>query len=134
MIRIKTIGVAVACMLIAGGVVGVTVALSHKYFTGETAGQCVGVHAKHTIAIQNDTITPAHTNAAVCDTLTITNLDDKRRLMAFGTHDHHTAYDGVSERVLNKGESLTVTLDKSGTFIVHDHYEDEAEATFSVTN
>lgn len=96
--------------------------------------QCQGTHASHDVIISDGEVTPEHTEAAVCDTLMIHNSDDVLRLMAFGTHDHHEPYDGVSETALEKGQSFSVTLNQAGTYIFHDHLHDEVQATFTVTD
>ncbi len=91
-----------------------------------------GRHANHKVTIQNDVATPGNTVAPVCDTLTITNFDDRERLMAFGLHEAHEPYDGIEERLLGKGESFTITLLRAGTFRFHDHDDDKVGATFTV--
>lgn len=98
-----------------------------------TNQQCSnGQRTNHTFNIKNNAFTPAVIHAAQCDTLTIVNQDNKERLLAFGQHDQHTPYDGVSERVLHAGESFKVTLVQNGEFIIHDHLQDEVEGTFTV--
>jgi hypothetical protein len=87
----------------------------------------------HTARIKNDKVVPAHTEARRCDTLTIINLDDRDRIIAFGRHEHHTAYDGVTERYLNQEGKFSVTLIQPGTFRFHDHDDDIVQGTFTVT-
>jgi hypothetical protein len=89
---------------------------------------------KHTAIIEHDKVTPSHINAMQCDTLTIINKDDKERLIAFGTHDNHISYDGVSEQTVERGQHITVTLITTGNYLFHDHFEDEVKGTFSVEN
>ena len=86
----------------------------------------------HKIIIKNDTVLPSHTDAKKCDTLTIINLDDRQRLMAFGRHENHISYDGISERLVGKGQSLTVRLITTGTFLFHDHAQDGVNGDFTV--
>lgn len=86
----------------------------------------------HLVAIHNDRFVPAQTNAKLCDTLTITNRDAHRRLIAFGQHDSHISYDGVSERLLGQNESLKVALINPGTYLLHDHANEAIKATFLV--
>ena len=95
--------------------------------------KCQGKHAAHTATIQNDKVRPVHTAAKRCDTLTIMNLDDQDRIVAFGQHEHHTAYDGVSERYLNQNGKFNVTLVQPGNFRFHDHDDDTVQGTFTVT-
>jgi hypothetical protein len=96
--------------------------------------KCVGQHAVHEVVIQNDKVVPSHTSGKRCDILVITNLDDIPRIMAFGDHEHHVAYDGVTERYLSKDGKLSVTLVQPGNFLFHDHDNAEVKGTFSVLN
>lgn len=89
-----------------------------------------GVH--HEVVIENGVVNPTHTEAKLCDTLTITNNDTAGRLMAFGVHEDHVQYDGVTEQMLHQGDSFTVTLNRSGTYIFHDHIHDEVTGDFTV--
>ncbi len=93
---------------------------------------CPAIKANHTITIENDRITPDTISAGLCDSLTIANNDDKLRLMAFGVHSKHIAYDGVLEKPIGKGQSLTVTLNQSGTYLFHDHLQEEVHGQFNV--
>jgi hypothetical protein len=86
----------------------------------------------HRVTIEHDTVTPAHTAARRCDKLIITNLDSKPRLLAFGRHEDHISYDGVSERVVPQGQSLQITLITTGTYLFHDHDEATITGTFTV--
>ena len=95
--------------------------------------KCVGAHAGHKVLIENDKVVPQHTNAKRCDTLTITNLDNKDRIIAFGPHEHHVAYDGVTERYLTKNGTFSVTLVQPGNFRFHDHVDDVVQGTFTVS-
>lgn len=92
-----------------------------------------GKHMVHNVVIQNNKVSPSSTVAPLCDTLTITNLDDKERLIAFGLHEHHVAYDGITERILTQSQSFTVTLIQKGNFRFHDHWHDKIQGTFTVT-
>lgn len=89
-------------------------------------------HKNYQAVIQADKIKPTHIDARQCDRLTIVNRDDDTRLLAFGLHEKHRPYDGVSERLLSQGQSLTVTLIQTGNFRLHDHIHDEVQATFTV--
>jgi hypothetical protein len=101
--------------------------------SGKVATKCdSGQHQTYEMEIKNSSFSPAYINANRCDTMIIKNLDDWGRLIAFGKHDHHTAYGGTTERYLLKNEELKITLDKAGTYLVHDHNQDEVQATFHV--
>lgn len=95
--------------------------------------KCTGKHAVHQVVIEDDKVRPQRTAAKRCDTLTITNLDDQDRIVAFGQHERHVAYDGVTERYLNYKGKFSVTLIQPGDFRFHDHEQDEVQGTFTVT-
>lgn len=100
-----------------------------------SADVCKATKVIHKVVIARDHVTPSGTiRASLCDRLEITNQDAEAREIAFGPHERHVPYDGVAERVLNKGQSLTITLNKSGTYHWHDHEHDEVEGYFKVTN
>lgn len=89
-------------------------------------------HAYH-VVIENAVMTPTTVSAKRCDTLTITNHDAVTREIGFGQHDHHVAYDGVTEKVLRQNESLTITLIAAGEYHYHDHFHDEVAGSFVVS-
>lgn len=93
---------------------------------------CTTTGVEHTITIANSVMRPEHVYAQRCDTLTIVNNDDITRRIAFGVHDSHQVYNGVSEKILVKGESLAITLTTTGEYHIHDHFHDETEAEFTV--
>lgn len=101
--------------------------------TGTNANSCTKRGPMHTVTIHEGLVSPQHTAASRCDQLTITNEDNVARLMAFGNHDRHQAYDGVTEELLKHDQSLTVTLNKAGAFTFHDHLHDEVEGSFTVS-
>jgi hypothetical protein len=86
----------------------------------------------HAIVITNNVVYPSHTDTALCDILTITNQDAKDREIAFGEHTHHVPYNGVTEKLLHHGDSLTVILNQAGTYKFHDHYQDAVAGDFTV--
>lgn len=105
--------------------------LSARHLSSGTV-PCRTHGASLVVTIKDDRMSTTHVDASLCDTLTITNDDPVLRLMAFGPHDHHEPYDGVAERVLSQGQSLTVTLNQTGTYLFHDHLHDEIEGSFTV--
>ena len=117
-------------ILVIGGVLAVL-------FSGGTAAavcksDTVPVH--YVVTIQNGKASNTSLQTVKCDTLTITNEDPTTREIAFGPHEKHVAYDGIAERVVGKGESVTVTMVKTGTFRWHDHLHDEIQGTFTVAD
>lgn len=119
-----------AAVIIIGGLV---------YFTGQakesktTGAPCpAGQHATHTAIIQGNQVKPLNITAKRCDRLVIINNDDTNRLIAFGVHNNHVAYDGVEERLVSTGKSLQITLNQTGDFLFHDHFDESVKGTFSV--
>jgi plastocyanin len=133
--RKKTVGIVIIAVILGlaalyGAIVATSAYLDSQY---ESLHQgCSPRHANHEVTIQNGKIEPSNTVASKCDTLTIKNLDSVDRIMAFGVHDHHVAYDGVEERELLGNQSFTVTLIQPGSFKFHDHMHDEVAGTFQV--
>ena len=123
--------IAILILFLGGVVFG-----SNKYLTSKNKPEdnCSNSKnsTKYNIEIKDDKVLPEITNGKLCDTMTITNLDDKDREIAFGEHDKHTEYDGVEEKELSKDQSLTITFNKVGSYIFHDHNQDEVQGSFVV--
>ena len=120
---------------LAGLTVGVS-ALSGQYLnkkTTQNAKACTKDGKNLIVHIKNNSVSEPQITAHRCDVLTIENLDDMDRLIAFGQHDRHISYDGISTQALKKDESFTIQLDVSGTYRFHDHYHDEVQGEFLVT-
>jgi hypothetical protein len=135
MYKTKIILFSTMAAILTVSIVVLTLTLSSAYHDQRYAKShqgCLPGQINHKVTIENDIVSPLHTTATKCDTLTITNLDTTRRDIAFGVHDKHIAYDGISEQALIKDQSLTVTLVQTGDFIFHDHMHDEVRGTFSV--
>lgn len=94
--------------------------------------KCDKQGTNHLVMIQDDTLSMPNTVAKLCDTLTIMNNDSRIRIIAFGQHDQHVAYDGVTEQVLAESQSFTVVMNKLGTYTFHDHTEEAVAGTFTV--
>ena len=98
----------------------------------QNVARCMKKGPEHMVIMHDGAATPNYVRAKLCDTLTIENTDAQIRLVAFGEHENHQAYDGVLEKVLQKNQSITVTLNKAGTYKFHDHLEDSAQGTFTI--
>ncbi len=121
-------------VLASVGIVLITFYLAGRYLSSNNdPSNCESKKTKHTVTIQNDEVSPKNTEASICDVLVITNADDKLRLVAFGQHDRHITYDGVEEENLRKNESITITLNTTGTYTFHDHLQDEVIGEFTVS-
>ena len=90
----------------------------------------IGVH--HTVTIASGIVQPPNIQAKLCDSLTIVNTDNTVRAMAFGPHTQHIPYDGVTFKLLNQGQSMTITLNQAGLFEYHDHLNPEVGGQFKV--
>lgn len=95
-------------------------------------GACQGQHANHQIIIKDDALSPSHTVASKCDTLTFIDQDSGTRAIAFGPHIKHVAYAGQTEFILRKGQNVTITLSQSGTYSFHDHFNETITGDFTV--
>lgn len=134
-------GVVAALLIALGGVVvfvGVGVRadryLSEQHSKKYTTTACRTPQANHVVLIQDDAFVPAQTSAKICDSLTFKNNGDKLRLIGFGQHDNHQAYDGITQKSLGPGENFTITLNEYGMYSFHDHFQDELVGTFTVAN
>lgn len=134
----KRTGLVILIIIACGGVAFLAIGLvANRYLVNQgtaknKASYCPVKRINHLVTIQNDALKPAHTTAVRCDTLTIINQDDKLREIGFGVHDHHQAYDGVAERNLEQGQSFTITLNQTGQYKFHDHFQDEVAGNFTV--
>jgi hypothetical protein len=123
----------VGVLTFGAGVYFITQHASSSYLSDESSAKlCTGKGTSHIVTIEENHVNPAHTDAKQCDSLTIINNDDVMRTMAFGVHDHHTTYDGITQENLMKNQRLSVTLSRPGTFTFHDHLNDNVKGTFTV--
>lgn len=112
---------------------GATFYLDNKAHESDTVA-CDAVRGDvHMVIIKDNVATPEEIAAKRCDSLTIINQDDRQRRLAFGEHDHHSAYGGVEGKIVGKSEQLTVVLTEAGEFMVHDHFDDSVHAHFHVS-
>lgn len=98
---------------------------------GEETGACQKVRDSHIVTIDSGELTPIHTGAQLCDTLTFVNKDNRKREMTFGTHPDHGSYGGIYEVPLDKRPE-TITLNQSGDFMFHDHMDPNVTGHLSV--
>ncbi len=99
---------------------------------GEKTGACQGVNDNHKITISNGRVTPVHTEARLCDTLTFINEDDIAREITFGSHPKHGIYGGEAELTVRKGRGKTITLNEQGAYQFHDHLDPDVAGDFTV--
>lgn len=99
---------------------------------GMLTGACQEQHINHQVIIKDGRVSPSHTYANKCDTLTFINQDNARREIAFGTHPAHKTYAGEGEIVARQGRGETITLSESGTYRFHDHLHAQTAGYFTV--
>ena len=121
-------------VIVGGGIFWAVQNFADGYLTRQgEAAQCGNPGATHTVTIAQNQMHPSQTIGALCDTLTITNTDNTVRRIAFGRHNQHQPYDGITEKSLKKGESFTVRLNQTGTYTLHDHLNEKVTGGFTVT-
>ena len=122
-------------VLIIGSVIGLAAIGSVLLIAGQgkADGGCSGSSTTYRVIVRDDKAVPITTKAKLCDAIRFTNQDNVTREIAFGPHEDHVAYDGIAERVLSRGQSFTITLDKAGSYRFHDHLHDEVEGYFVVS-
>jgi hypothetical protein len=120
----------VLVIILVGAGIGFGMFLAQRTSSNMSCADVAGV--THTVTIDRSAVQPTHTIAKRCDQLTIINHDGVTREMAFGDHDKHVSYDGITQKFIGKDQSLTVVLDKIGDYHFHDHLHDEVSGTFTV--
>jgi cytochrome o ubiquinol oxidase subunit IV len=99
---------------------------------GEKTGACKELQVNYRITIKAGRVSPLHSVARKCDTLTFINEDSEVREITFGSHPEHGVYAGKTELVVKKGRSKSITLSELGTYKFHDHLNAEVAGEFSV--
>ena len=105
-----------------------------EHLTHNTSCDDAKTGKDHSVVIENGVFVPAQLVVTHCDTITISNRDETQKLLAFGQHDHHVVYDTLSESAIRHGDSFTFTATEEGTFLLHDHYNENTRLEFSVTH
>ncbi len=127
------IGLAALVLMVATVPFAIWVTHTATAQTGNQKARCSSVaQPVHKVIIKDDKANPSHVVALQCDTLTFVNEDSSIKLVAFGPHEHHISYDGISEKALEPGQSFSVKLVQTGTFHFHDHISDTAQGSFTV--
>lgn len=99
---------------------------------GQKTGACEALGANHQIMVEDDRITPVHTTAHRCDTLTFITGDGKTHHIMFGTLDDPKDYAGEDLLLIRKGRNKTITLTETGAWQFHNHLHPETTGRFSV--
>lgn len=130
----------IALVFLLGLIVYFGVSFATNAFLGETekkpaevSVECTQYGVDHQVIAQSNTMSPTKLNAKLCDSITITNKDNKSRKFSFGEHDDHVTYAGFTEKIVPANGSLNFVLNKTGSYIIHDHYQEEVELKFVVS-
>jgi cytochrome o ubiquinol oxidase operon protein cyoD len=100
---------------------------------GKQAGTCPGEGGvDHKVVLKKDVVSPRHTEAHLCDTITITTESDTTRMIMFGTPEQLKTYGGESGETIRSGHNQQVTLTEPGTFQFYDHSNTEISGDFTV--
>lgn len=97
-------------------------------------GACQGTYTNHRVTISKGVLSPTHTTAHRCDTLTFLNEDSRLREIGFGSHPNHTGYSGQDDLLAKKGVGVTITLNKTGNYEFHDHLDPAVVGDFTVAD
>ena len=135
MSRIKNVGIALCVLVfgaaaVYGSIVGIAAYNDQQYASLHQG--CSAHHSSYLVTVKAGAVSPTNTIASKCDTLTIKNLDNVDRMIAFGVHEMHITYDGVEEHELLGNQQFTITLIQTGSFKFHDHMHDKVAGTFQV--
>ena len=100
---------------------------------GNKTGACQEIGANYRVTISGGKVSPFHTKANLCDTLTFTTQDSILHDIRFGSHPSHGTYSGETEILLRKGRNKTITLNQPGLYQFHDHLDSKLTGDFTVT-
>jgi cytochrome o ubiquinol oxidase operon protein cyoD len=100
---------------------------------GKETGACQQLHANHKITIKNGQVSPVHTSAKRCDTLSFIDGDNGARVVGFGTNLSKMVYDGETELIVQKIQNKTITLSQSGTYSFYDVAQTQINGDFTVS-
>ena len=107
---------------------------AHRHDHAAPAVAACAPSPRHTIILTYTAsrFTPAVLTAQRCDILVLANQGATEVELAFGPHDHHLPYPGITDEPVAPGKSQSLVLSQAGTFGLHDHVHDQAEAQLTV--
>lgn len=109
-------------LLVAVGLVIFGLQQSRK----DDTAACTKPGKTHDVTVINETFSKARLDLTRCDTLRITNHDERTFEFAFGVHDKHIAYPGFTQSTVGPHETLTIRVTQAGEYHMHDHLRDRA--------
>ncbi len=99
---------------------------------GQKTGACQEILTNHKVIISEGKLSPVHSYAKLCDSLTFIMLDDAEREIAFGQYPSQQTYAGKLGVSLQKGRNKTITLNQAGTFMFRDDTDLKLAGDFTV--
>jgi len=102
--------------------------------SGQKTGACPEFHSNRQVTIKNGAVSPLHTTAHQCDTLTFLNKDTSTLTLSFitlGPYPHET-YAGENELTIRKGQGTTITLSEIGTYRFYNQSQTTTAGDFTV--
>lgn len=99
---------------------------------GQQTGACQGNNANHIVTISSTTVSPVHTTAKRCDTITFKSEDGASYMLMFGLYDTPSSYGGLDEVSVRRSRSEIITLNEAGEFSFYDHMDPTLIGHFSV--
>ncbi|HSX00299.1 MAG TPA: cytochrome o ubiquinol oxidase subunit IV [Patescibacteria group bacterium] len=101
---------------------------------GVQAGTCPGGSGtNHRIVLLGNVPTPRHTNAHICDTLTIMTQDNVMRDVMFGSRAKAETYAGETSTSVSPEKSAVIRLTQLGVHAFHDRKVNGLTGDFTVT-
>jgi len=100
---------------------------------GVQVGTCSGNGTNHRIVLLGNVPTPRHTDAQICDTLTIMTQDNVTRALMFGPRAKAETYAGETSVSVSPKQSAVITLTQLGTHTFHDRKVNGPTGDFTVT-
>ncbi|HEV7453650.1 MAG TPA: cytochrome o ubiquinol oxidase subunit IV [Candidatus Saccharimonadales bacterium] len=101
---------------------------------GKQTGTCpAGTGTNHEVMLMDNTATPSHINAHLCDTITFMNHDSTTREIDFGAPGKVAMYAGKSNMTAYGHHDTVMRLTEAGTHKFHDHKENKMTGDFTVT-
>ncbi len=84
------------------------------------------------VQISKDSLTPRTLNVHRCDVVRFRNTDTSQHVMAFGSAKTHVDYPDFSNKLLQPGDTQSVTLRKSGSYQLHDYLSDTVSGQLTI--
>jgi cytochrome o ubiquinol oxidase operon protein cyoD len=100
---------------------------------GLKTGACQEIKVNHKVTILRGIITPAVTEAHLCDTLSFINADSIIHIISFGPFPQHNVYGGETDLNVHQGYAKIITLNRTGTYQFHNEINTGSITSFTVT-